>query len=207
MSDKSYDLSLDLADEFQGTLLLLSQFIIEWNRCEERYTRILASYVGEHGMSYATVLGNQSRTDALKSISESSDTSKECKEAIEFSITAFSLLKNNRNSLAHSYGVQRLEQFDKPRWLRQPRNPKSYMVYCLADEKDVRENLEKAKKLTEFLQYLLLHLMVHHKGFENFKDEDYESFSPFPLLPIFELPAHLTPHAVPRKEQAPPPQS
>ena len=188
-------------EEFENGVFALGMFIIAWNFAENNFGQLLASFAGETGQILALGLGNQSKSNAMMELARASDAGPDFLDAIEFACKAFGRLKDNRNALAHAHSITKWSQEDKPKWVRQPKNPKSYTVYVYADEQDVFRNIIGAKRLATYLISLLLYSGHFHKTLGDLE------LPRRPLPEKFELPDALTPHSLARSLLRPPPQS
>ena len=144
--------------EFQPAMLALSHFAIQWNWAEHNFNVLLWALSGDFftGAQYTAGLGNQSRADLMLATARRKEKDPEILSLIEFCVTAFGRIKDNRNSLLHAHSITLGEDREptKPRWIRASNNPRSLHIYCYADEDDIIENLEAAAQLGMLLPQL-----------------------------------------------------
>lgn len=193
--------------EFAETAVELSRFILEWNHAEFRYTVILSYFLGHENKSVAQMLGNQTRTDALSHLSKTRNLEPRVIELIDFLVRAFSLIKDNRNSLVHSYFVRRGIAGERWHWLRMAKSPRTRYIYCIAGHSDVAANADAATALEAFITKLYAYLDIKDEHKAHLSDADWGEIELLTLPEKFSLPDRLTPHAVPLTIKEPQPQS
>ena len=195
-----YDPDYSDRDEFQPAMQALAHFILQWNLAELYFKNLLSSFGGELGSIYSVGLGNQSKIDALLEMAEALPIDNDFRELIRFACKAFGIVKSNRNALAHAHTVAKSPEEEKPHWIRQPKNPKSYSVYVYADADDVMNCFVHANALCALLMKLHMHSLYIH-------GQLHPDATPSSLPEKYPLPKLLTPHSLPRSDLRPQPQS
>lgn len=103
---------------------MLGRIVIDFNYAEQQLKALLWAYIGESfeaGHALTSALGSSSVVKLLEDCAKRADEPQDIRELIKFGGTAFDICRQNRNALAHSITVERLESDTDTVWIRSSR--------------------------------------------------------------------------------------
>ncbi len=163
-------------------LYFLGRISVEWNFCEHLFgTLIWHHFEGiKKGLLVTSKMGNQSRADLLLSLVRRFETNQDVLDRIEFATRAFNRLRETRNILIHTHGIDPHET-GKLEWRRASPNAQLGHTGSLADLDDLIEVLDNIAQLSQFI----IEITCYYFDRQNNKE-------PQPLPDTFPLPKMLT---------------
>jgi hypothetical protein len=96
----------------------LGRISLEWNMVEHFFTMTIRELLGHYPVNTAGQIKNISKADVVRRLAREKVSDKDVLSAIEFSCSAFSVLRANRNALLDSHSIFGGEDGEKPQWRR-----------------------------------------------------------------------------------------